>query len=662
MILRNLSYMRHLINNDGTPFESVELQTLREELDALDDDGRTEYRNQNASAIAQHGAVKFLIVSGPGTGKSTLFKNRIGYWLGKNSSSKILCLTFVRKLVADLDNDMQSDENLTIEQKEQIEVHTLHKFARSIVEQNHGTTEWRFQPHFRIVGQFWKDVVWSDVLVFRAELDGNVYTWKKFEEQLHNADFDELVEWQDLKENYFKLCQFFNAAGFADLILRAKDALTENADLNQSNYFIIDEYQDFNSAEDALINQLVNNPKGLLVVGDDEQVLYEKLKSGKPTLIRNLYQKNDYANGMLPFCGRSSFHITKSAGHFIQQNRESECIEKIYLPIKTDDDKPKVQIIACATAPTAVDYIEKFVADNKTAIDERKAKLAEGEEKDAFLLILTPAKEVNFYGESKNKIASIAAEYQAENRYFSEDYYKILSYYSLANNPQNNFTFRKVLYYENISGARVHELIETAMQSNQNFSNLKAEEIKRATQKCIEIKAILEASNQTIEQKIESIAGQISLADKNRLKEDMERKSINDEEATEIEHQEEEEAELEEIEVKKMGAVELLTIVGSKGLSADHVIIIGFDNVNMSWVTKNAFYVAMTRARKSLHILTALKSGGARQTHDFLEQLPDEHTEYHSYKKSNHTKNQLQGKQGFKNYLNNLNSVSQRRR
>ncbi len=364
---------------------------------------------------------------------------------------------------------------------------------------------------------------------------------------------------------------------------------------------------------------------------------------------------------MLPFCGRSSFHITKTAGHFIQQNRETECIEKIYLPIKTTDDKPKVQIIACATAPTAVDYIEKFVSDNKTAIDERKAKLAEGEEKDAFLLILTPAKEVNFYGESKKKIASIAAEYQAENRYFSEDYYKILSYYSLANNPQNNFTFRKVLYYENITEDRAHELIEIAIQNNQNFCDLKAEEIKNATQKSNEIKATLEADGQTIEQKIENIAGYISLSDKKRLKEDIERKAINQEEVTEIEHQEEEEAELEEIEVKKMGAIELITIVGSKGLSVDHVIIIGFDNVNMSWVTKNAFYVAMTRARKSLHVLTALKSGGAKQAHNFLEQLSDEHAEYYSYKKSNHTKNQLQGKQGFKNYLNSLNSVSQRR-
>lgn len=654
--------MRHLINNDGTPFETSELQALRDELDALDNDGRAEYRNQNASAIAQHNAVKILIVSGPGTGKSYLFLNRINHWYKQDAQAKVLVTSFVRKLVADLQNDIDGDEQLSDEQKGNITASTLHKFARSIVEQNHGTADWRFQPHFRIIGQFWKDVVWGDALAFYPLLNKSEYAWKKFEEQLYNAEFEQSEEWSNSKEIYFKLCQFYNATGFADLILRAKDALVENPQLNESNYFIIDEYQDFNSAEDALINQLVNDPKGLLVVGDDEQVLYEKLKSGRPTLIRNLYQNNNYANGMLPFCGRSSFHITKTAGHFIQQQREADCIEKIYLPIKTTDDNSKVQVIACATAPTAVDYIERFVADNKTAIDERKNKLAEGEEKDAFLLILTPAKEVNFYGESKKKIAKIVAEYQAENLYFSEDYYKILSYYSLANNPQNNFTFRKILFYEDIIEAKIHELIEGAMQNGQNLCDIDSEEIKISLQKCNAIKIIIETAGATIEEKIESITSHISIVDKVRLKEDIARKSINQEEITEIEHKEEEEAELEEIEVKKMGAVELLTIVGSKGLSADHVIIIGFDNVNMSWITKNAFYVAMTRARKSLHILTALKSGGARQPNGFLDQLPDDHAEFYSYKKTDHTKNQLQGKQGFKTYLNNLNSMSQQRR
>lgn len=656
--------MRHLINNDGTPFESVEIQTLRNELNALNDEERSEYRNQNASAIARHSAGKFLIVSGPGTGKSYLFLNRIKHWYRQEPQAKVFVTSFVRKLVADLQSDIDGSEQLSGEQKGNITVSTLHKFARSIVEQNHGTEEWRFQSHFRIIGQFWKDIVWSDVLAFYPTIEGD-YSWKKFEKQLHNVDFDESDEWQNLKEVYFKLCQFYNAAGFADLILRATNVLAESDQSNEGSYFIVDEYQDFNFAEDALIRKLVNEPSGLLIVGDDDQVLYENLKSGKPTLIRDLYQNNNYANGMLPFCSRSSFHIIKSTEYFIQQHQETECIEKIYLPIKTIDDNPKVQIIACATAPTAVDYIEKFIVDNEEAIDERKNKLATGEEKDAFLLILTPDKKVRFFinrrFNGKKKIDELIARYQAENRYFSEDYYKVLTYYSLANNPENNFTFRKVLYYENVTEARTHELIEGAMRNSQNFYDLDAEETESAIQRCNEIKTIIEAADQTISQKIESIAQHILIADQERLKEDMGRKSINQEEVVEIEHQEEEEAELEEIEVKKMGAVELVTTVGSKGLSADHVIIIGFDNVNMNWVTKNAFYVAMTRARKSLHILTALKSGGANQVHGFLDQLPDEHMEYYSYRKSNQTKNQLRGKRELKAYLNNLNSVSQRR-
>ena len=653
--------IRYLINNDGNPFDSTEIQALRRDLDSLNDDERKQYRDQNASAIAQHEAVRFLIVSGPGTGKSYLFLNRIDQWYQKNRDISIVVTSFVRKLVADLQNGINCDDRLTGEQKNSISASTLHKFARSIVETNHGTTEWPFRPHFRIIGQSWKEIVWGDVLSFCPGIDRSSYVWPNFEKQLHDNDFEESDEWKFFKENYFKLCQFYNAAGFSDLILRAQTALVENPMLNEAEYFIIDEYQDFNLAEEALINQLTNNPKGLLVVGDDEQVLYEKLKSGKPTLIRNLYNSADFANGMLPFCGRSSYYITKTADHFIQQHREADCIEKIYLPLETDRSRPKIQVIACATSPTAVDYIEKFIGDNKAAIDERKNQLETGDAEDAFLLILTPAKEVNFYGQSKEKIKSIAAEYRPEERSFSEDYYQVLNYYALANNARNNFTFRKVLYYQGISEERVHELIISALENGENFCDLEEPEIRDALNKCNEIKIILESEN-AVAEKIRQLARLIPVADSGKLQNDLERKNINQEEVVRLEHEEEEEAELEEIEVKRMGAVELLTIVGSKGLSADHVIIIGFDNVNMNWVTKNAFYVAMTRARKSLHILTALKSGGAMQTHVFFDQLPDDHAEFYSYKKSNHSKNRLQGKQGFKDYLDRLNSFTARRR
>ncbi|MEW6238999.1 MAG: UvrD-helicase domain-containing protein [Candidatus Omnitrophota bacterium] len=651
--------IRSLINDDGSPFKPHEIQTLRTALDSLDDAKRENYLNRNASDIAQHRAVKFLIVSGPGTGKSHLFLNRIFNWYQKDDGASVVVTSFVGKLVADLQNDIKGDKKLTDKQKGKITVSTLHKFARSIVEKNHGTIRWPFKPHFRIIGQFWKSIVWGDVLAFYTDIDQNVYTWEKFEKQLYDNNFNEAEEWKNLKKTYFKLCRFYNAAGFADLILRAAKVLAENPDINENNYFIIDEYQDFNLAEEAFINQLTKNPNGLLIVGDDEQVLYENLKSAKPTLIRNLYKKSGYTNGMLPFCGRCSYHITKTADHFIQQQREEGCIEKIYLPLKSNSDVLKVQVVACAAGSTAVDYIEKFVADNKEEIDERKRQLVAGKAKDAFLLILTPAKEVKFYGQAKEKIKKIAAEYQTEKRSFSEDYYQLLNYYSLANNPKNNFTFRKVLHYEKVSEERIHELIAMAMRDGKNFCNLDEQEIKDALNKCNEVKTILDSEN-TVTEKLEQFSSLIPLADKEKLQNDMKREDINQEEIARLEHEEEEEAELEEIEVKRMGAVELMTIAGSKGLSAEHVIIIGFDDVNMKPVTKNAFYVAMTRARKSLHILTALKSGGARQAHYFLDQLPENNIDFYSYKKSDQKKNRMDDKQGFKDYLDRLNYVSSR--
>jgi len=60
--------IRHLINNNGSPFASSEIQMLGSQLDALNDDKRRGYRDNNASAIAKHNADKTLIISGQGTG------------------------------------------------------------------------------------------------------------------------------------------------------------------------------------------------------------------------------------------------------------------------------------------------------------------------------------------------------------------------------------------------------------------------------------------------------------------------------------------------------------------------------------------------------------------------------------------------------------------
>ncbi|MCZ6639659.1 MAG: UvrD-helicase domain-containing protein, partial [Candidatus Dadabacteria bacterium] len=637
-----------------------ELETLAKQLDSFSDDERFKYRNKNASSIAQHTASKILIVSGPGTGKSYLFLQRLKNWLEQDPQGKIFVTSFVRKLVADLHNEIDNDQSLSDKINKQITVSTLHKHARSILEKNKGARAWHFKRFIQIISYPWDRIIWNDVLNFYPDLNRAEYSLKKFEHQLHDNRFEDADKWKNLKLTYWRLCKFYNAVGFADLIIRANVALQENPKLNGNNYFIIDEYQDFNLAEDELINLLVHHSKGILMVGDDEQVLYETLKLGKSELIRTHYRNTNFVNCMLPYCTRSLFHISKAASHFIQQHRDTDTIEKIYLPLKTNDKGPEVKIIGCAGPEAAVDYIKKFVTKNKAEIDERKEKLDKGEPEDAFLLILTPEDNLNIFGKPKTIeiFENILREYKSETHSFCEDYLKLSSYCLLAENPENNYTFRKVLHYEDMSEDEVHQLIDFALKNVINLKDINSTDIEDILNKCLDIKKIINEKGNKIQELLSEIRSYIPISDIENLKVDLERKPINNKNIVTLESIEEEDDEVEakELNTKKMDAIEFMTLVRSKGLSADHVIIVGFDNRNMSKLTKNAFYVGLTRARESLHLITAMKSRGSRSVHKFLDQLPEEHLEFCSYKKQGRTLDVLKGKKEFIRCLKRWNS------
>lgn len=642
--------LRSLINADGREFDSDELTELRDLLDGLSDDQRTAFRNENANQIAEHPSTRVLIVSGPGTGKSTLFKQRINYWLTQEPEARILAVSFVRKLVADLANDIQSDDVLTEEQKLRIEAYTLHRYARSVVERNNGSSALRFERHLTIINEYWKEVVWEDVMNFSETFEWKEFSWKEFERQLHEDQFDDSEMWRNVREGYFTLSKFYNAAGFADLILHARDALVENPDLACHEFCIVDEFQDFNAAENALIQQLTQHCQGLLVVGDDDQVLYETLKSGNPDLIRNLYADADFANAMLPFCGRCSFHITKASAHFIQQESAEDSIEKIYLPLSTNEECQHVHVIACATPTAAVDYIRKFVEDHRGEIESRRNN---AKHKDSYLMILTPSMGLRFYrnGDADQQLLELVEEFKIETRDAPEDYYKLLSYYGCATHPEDNFTFRKLLFFENLPSTDVVALIRECLETRRMLCDLSNESVASVLEKSRSAKVILD-SQDSVDEKIDKLLGAgITFQNRDGLRAELIQHGAGQEQAQEIEDQEEEEAELDELEIKKLSVVELMSIVGSKGLSADHVIIIGFDNVNMDWITRNAFFVAMTRARTSLHLLTALRSGGAERPAVHLRNLPHQHIEFYKYVKGRRQKERFTNQHSFIGYL-----------
>ena len=651
---------RHLVNADGTPFDPVELSSIRADLEALKDSQRKDFRNGNAKHLAQHAIPKMLVVSGPGTGKSTLFKQRILHWLNQNPEARILAVSFVRKLVADLAADIAGDARLTDEQKKQVEVLTLHGYARSLVEKNHGTRKTPFRPHFKIIGQSWKDVVWSDVLHLVGQTSIDQYSWKMCEHQFHSNKFYRSTAWKAIYQGYSTLCSFYNASGFADLIVRARRAVEENPALEENHFFIVDEYQDFNRSEELLINEVTQNCHGILVVGDDDQVLYETLKAGNAALIRALYNDPAFGKGMLPFCGRCGKHIVGASAHFLSQNKEEGCIEKIYLPLETEVEAQKVSVIGCAAPQSAVYYVRQFMDEHKGELEERREKLKRGEEKDAFLLILTPSREVRFYGKATPELFGLVSEYRQDRKSLSEDYYKLLCHYALGKRPEDNFNFRKVLYYEGVDPERVAEVIRSAIAAGKQLCELDEPEIGACRDKATKTTAILNSACNAEEQ-VSRILPYIKLDDSKHVTLELAQYPIGAEEGERTgELQEEEEAELAELEVQRMSAVELLTIVGAKGLSADHVIILGFDNVNMAYVSKNAFYVAMTRARRSLHLITALGSGGSQGPSPYLNDLPDEHLMFYKCKKSEKKVVQMAGRSSLKEFLEYMAKVKRR--
>jgi len=85
--------------------------------------------------------------------------------------------------------------------------------------------------------------------------------------------------------------------------------------ITKIRHYFVDEYQDFNRAEQAVIEFLANHAESLVVVGNDDQSLYSG-RGGSPEGIRNLYADPRYDRVSLTKCYRCPAAIVARTNTF----------------------------------------------------------------------------------------------------------------------------------------------------------------------------------------------------------------------------------------------------------------------------------------------------------------------------------------------------------
>jgi DNA helicase-2/ATP-dependent DNA helicase PcrA len=262
------------------------------------------------------------LLAGPGTGKTkTLTRRVLSLVLQHNvDPATILLLTFTRLAAAQLKDEIK--KVLEPLEKPIPQVSTLHSFALKQILHNSGRVDALPRPiriaddweERYIIQEDLKKVLGKDISEVQKLINQLSTDWETlrideigWEQQFPNAAF--LGAWRNHKEQYGETLR-------AELVYQLKKQLNQNRDFELDTsykYILIDEYQDLNACDLAVISELARRGSELFVAGDDDQSIYG-FRFATPTGIRNFDQFYQGAKKLaLEICFRCDKKILSSA-------------------------------------------------------------------------------------------------------------------------------------------------------------------------------------------------------------------------------------------------------------------------------------------------------------------------------------------------------------
>ncbi|GAB3211709.1 DNA helicase PcrA [Marinactinospora thermotolerans] len=302
--------------------------------------------NEPQRAAVTHSGSPLLIVAGAGSGKTRVLTHRIAYLLSARGArpGEILAITFTNKAAAEMRERVEAI--LGARAANTMWVMTFHSACVRILRRE--ATRLGYPSSFTIYDS--ADSQRLMQLVCRElDLDPKRYPPKSFSAQVSNLK-NELVDYdtfsgQAQTEQEKKLAEAYTlyqrrlheagAMDFDDLIMITVNLLQMFPDVTEHyrrrfRHILVDEYQDTNHAQYALVRELVGTgeaddpvpPAELCVVGDADQSIY----AFRGATIRNILEfERDYPEArtiLLEQNYRSTQNILSAANAVIARNSE----------------------------------------------------------------------------------------------------------------------------------------------------------------------------------------------------------------------------------------------------------------------------------------------------------------------------------------------------
>lgn len=298
-------------------------------------------RDREQHAAVSHRQSPARLLAGPGTGKTWTLTSRVIDLVQSPNvlATAIVALTFTRAAAQELRNRVRNAIGAgTVAPY----VATLHSFALQQLIQNGDQIQALPQP-IRVaddweeryiirpdlgsilgIGVREVDDLLRDLAADWARLDADQTGW---EQQFPNPEF--LGAWEAHRSGYGYTLR-------AELVYQLKRAFDQDPDFAsgaQPSHLLVDEFQDLNPCDLAVIYHLADRGAELFVAGDDDQSIYG-FRHALPQAIRDFVGDRTAADLSLSVCSRCDPEILRFADWLIRQE-----VGRVRKTIRPEDGK-----------------------------------------------------------------------------------------------------------------------------------------------------------------------------------------------------------------------------------------------------------------------------------------------------------------------------------